>query len=180
MRAPVSRVKVVTLGVLVLLLIMAVALPTLVVFVITMLPSAVAWLVDRTDSKYAGLSVLGLNFAGMFPYMMDLWSGNHTMTGAFVIITDIFALVVIYGAAGVGWVIFMVVPPVVTSFMTILTEQRLEALRANQKRTIDEWGQEVAVKGDDLMAGGAGVETTGAAPVPDGGTGKNDTPTPVT
>lgn len=123
----------------------AVAFPTIVVIGVGMLPALASWITDRTDQKYGFFCIGGLNFAGTFPYLMDLWSGNHNITGALNIITDVFALAVMYGSAMSGWIIYTVIPPVITSFMTVLTERRLSALRANQRRIVDEWGDEVTL-----------------------------------
>lgn len=144
----------------------AVAFPTIVVVGVAMLPAMASWVTDRTDQKYGFFCIGGLNFAGMFPYLMDLWSGNHNITGALNIVTDVFALAVIYGAAMAGWLVYTVIPPVITSFMTVLTERRLSALRANQRRIIDEWGDEVTL---GVRAPGGGAPGR-AAPQPGGPT----------
>ena len=133
----------------------AVAFPTIIVVGIAMLPAMASWITDRTDQKYGFFCIGGLNFAGMFPYLMDLWSGNHNITGALNIVTDVFALALMYGAAMAGWLVYTVIPPVITSFMTVLTERRLSALRANQRRIVDEWGDEVTL----------GVRAPGDAPM---------------
>lgn len=123
----------------------AVAFPTIIVFGVGMLPAMAALITDRTDQKYGFFCIGSLNFTGVFPYLMDLWSGNHNITGAINIITDVFGLSVMYGSAMAGWIVYTVIPPVITSFMTVLTERRLSALRANQRRIIDEWGDEVTM-----------------------------------
>jgi len=152
----------------------AVAFPTIIVVGIAMLPAMASWITDRTDQKYGFFCVGGLNFAGMFPYLMDLWSGNHNITGALNIVTDVFALAVMYGAAMAGWMVYTVIPPVITSFMTVLTERRLSALRANQRRIVDEWGDEVTLGVRAPGSGGPGKPAPrpgGNAPVsgPGGG-----------
>tara|TARA_R110002096_G_scaffold167901_1_gene338242 strand:+ start:104 stop:745 length:642 start_codon:yes stop_codon:yes gene_type:complete len=139
----------------------AVAFPTIIVVGIAMLPAMASWITDRTDQKYGFFCIGGLNFAGMFPYLMDLWSGNHNITGALNIVTDVFALAVMYGAAMAGWMVYTVIPPVITSFMTVLTERRLSALRANQRRIVDEWGDEVTL---GIRAPGNGPATPAPRP----------------
>jgi hypothetical protein len=139
----------------------AVAFPTILVVVVGMMPALASWFTDRTDQKYGFFCIGGLNFAGTFPYLMDLWSGNHNITGAMNIITDVFALAIMYGSAMAGWIIYTVIPPVITSFMTVLTERRLSALRANQRRIIDEWGDEVTI---GVRAPGADAQTHAPSP----------------
>ena len=146
----------------------AVAFPTIVVISVGMLLSITSFFTDRTDQKYGFFCIAGLNFAGVFPYLMDLWSGNHNITGAMNIITDVFALAVMYGSAMAGWVIYTVIPPVITSFMTVLTERRLSALRANQRRIVEEWGDEVTM---GIRAPGADAPAS-HAPSPGGAPGQ--------
>jgi len=117
---------------------------TLIVFFFGMMPTLVALIIDRTQQKYAAVCVAGLNFAGVFPYLLKLWQGPQTFDAAGQIITDVFALFVMYGAAGFGWMVFMAVPPVVHAILTILDQQRVTLLRGNQRRIIEEWGESVA------------------------------------
>lgn len=152
----------------------AVAFPTLIVIGVGWMPGIATWFTDRTDQKYGFFCIGGLNLAGVFPYLLDLWWGNHNLTGAMNIITDVFALAVMYGAAMAGWFIYTVIPPMITSFMTVLSERRLSALRANQRRIVEEWGEEVTMGlrpagGDMAMAGGMR-----GAPKPGGGNGGGD------
>ena len=144
----------------------AVALPTIIVIGVGMIFSITSFFTDRTDQKYGFFCISSLNFAGLFPYLMDLWSGNHNMAGALDIITDVFALAVMYGSAAGGWIIYNVIPPVITSFMTVLTERRLSALRSNQRRIIDEWGDEVTM---GIRAPGAEAPGAPSAPPQPGG-----------
>jgi len=117
---------------------------SLIVFFFGMMPTMVALIIDRTQQKYAAICVAGLNFAGVFPYLLKLWQGPQTFDAAGQIITDVFALFVMYGAAGFGWMVFTAVPPVVHAVLTILDQQRVTLLRTNQRRIVEEWGESVA------------------------------------
>ena len=48
-----------------------------------------------------------------------------------------------YGAAGFGWMLYVALPPVVTTFLTVMSERRVTVLKSNQKTIIDEWGKSV-------------------------------------
>ena len=125
-------------------LLVVVAFPTMILLGLGMLPTAVAYFIDRTPAKHAAFCVGGLNFAGVFGFLLDLWTGSHTVEGAAAILTDVFALAAIYGAAAFGWVMFMAIPPVVATFITVMAQRRISQLRLAQKRLIEEWGDEVA------------------------------------
>lgn len=121
-----------------------VALPTVVLLFFGMLPTVVAYLIDRTPQKYATFCVGGMNFCGVFPYVLDLWNGIHSMSNAFHILTDVFALLLMYGTAAFGWALFASIPPVVVSVLTVIAQRRVSTLRTNQRRIIEEWGEDVA------------------------------------
>lgn len=125
-------------------------LPTWVFLGLTMLPSIVAYVVDRTPYRYAWVSVAGLNFAGVAPYLMKLWFEAHSLNNAIHIASNPFDLVVMYGAAALGWLLHRSLPPVVGAWLDVTSQRRLTQLRATQRRLIGEWGEEVASEDDDL------------------------------
>lgn len=129
--------------VMVFLLFVFFALPTVLLVFIGLMPTIAAFLIDRSKDKYSAISVASMNFSGIFPYIIDLWAGNNSIAGVFEILT-VFALMAIYGAAGIGTLMFILIPPAVVSFLEILAKHRIVQLRAEQKILIEEWGEEVA------------------------------------
>lgn len=107
-----------------------------------MVPTLVAWVCDRTEEKYATFCVGGMNFTGIFPYILELWTKNNTVSAALDLFADVFSLAVMYGAAGFGWAIFLSVPPVVAAFINVMAQARLKTLKASQEIIIEEWGPE--------------------------------------
>jgi hypothetical protein len=124
------------------------SMPTIVVFFPGMLPTGVAWLCDRTDQKYATFCVGGLNLCGVFPYVMNVWAEGLQIPAAIDIISNIFSLLVMYSAAGFGWMMFLAIPPVVSAFLTVLAQRRVMFLRALQEDIVQEWGPEVSMMDD--------------------------------
>ena len=139
-------------GCAVLTLLAIISLPTLIVFIPGMLPTGVARICDRTKQRYATLCVGGLNICGVFPFIMKLWTDNHSIAAATNTISDLFALLVMYSAASFGWLIFLAVPPVVSTFLEVLAQRRINILRGKQQSTAEEWGPEVAVEIDKIEA----------------------------
>ena len=43
-------------------------------------PTVVAFIVDKSKSKYAAFSVGGMNVAGVTPPLFELWNGKNTTT----------------------------------------------------------------------------------------------------
>ena len=90
-----------------------ISLPTVVLIFFGLMPSIVALVIDRTEGRYATFCVLGMNFSGLFPFLTDVWFQVHTTDMAIRIMTNVFNLLIIYGSAGFGWVLYMALPPVI-------------------------------------------------------------------
>jgi hypothetical protein len=149
------------------------SLPSVLLIFFGMLPTIVSAIIDRTPKRNATFCVGGINLCGVFPYMMELWVGDNTMDGAMRILTDVFSLIVMYGAAAFGWMIFQSLPPVVSTFVTVIAQSRVASLRSSQRQLIEEWGEDVGTPQEVLdmrdQFGDAAVEgETGSEPVSTG------------
>ncbi len=126
-------------------LVVTISLPSVLLLFFGMLPTMVAFIIDRSRQKHAMFSVGGMNFSGVFPFLLNLWTGEHTVNAATNMLTDDpFTLAMMYGAAGLGWLLYISVPPVVTAFLTVMAQHRIAQLRTTQTRIIEEWGEDVA------------------------------------
>ncbi len=119
-------------------------LPTILILGIGMLPTIGAMISDRRKEKYATLCVGAMNFTGVLPFMITLWTEDHSYERAFVMIADPFTWLVMYGAAAIGWAIYFVAPGIVGMFIGMRTEQRIQKLRRRQRDLVEEWGPGVA------------------------------------
>lgn len=117
--------------------------PTAIVLMFALLPSAVAFIMERSKGWYGGVCVGALNLAGASPYLVDLWFDGHTIEAAFAIITDVFAILVIYGCAAFGWAIYSATPSLVSAYMTMTAGRRITALKTQQKELVLKWGPDV-------------------------------------
>ncbi|MBI5162976.1 MAG: acyl-CoA synthetase [Magnetospirillum sp.] len=134
------------------------SLPTVVVLFFTMLPTLAAWGTEKGPHKYAWLCVGGLNLSGVIPYLFGLWFGIHNLDAAFDLLSDATVLLVAYGTSAIGWLIYMVMPPLVASWLSYTSERRVAAMKAAQKKLIERWGDEVGKKPQPAGAAPAGVE----------------------
>ncbi len=137
------NMRIVVWALIIFVMLLLVALPTIMFLMFSMLPAVVALIIDRTEEKSATFCVGGLNFCGAFPYLLDLWLQDNSLSQATGLLTDVFVLAVIYGAAGMGWMLYLSLPPVIASFIQVMSQRRLQQLRTTQKGIIDEWGEEV-------------------------------------
>lgn len=121
-----------------------IVLPTTILFGIGMIPTIVAYVVDRDPDKSAPITVGGLNFCGCMPFAIDLWKHQHTIGAAAKIFADPLAWLVIYSAAAVGWGIYYGIPPMVAGMEVTRAEKRVEVLKQKKVALVQEWGPDVA------------------------------------
>ena len=133
-------------------LLVVMAGPTMVIAFFGMLPTIVARLVDRSAGKSATFCVGSINFIGVFPYIVKLWGIDNTFHGAFSITTDLVAMMVMYAAAAFGWLVYMALPSLISSFVLVMQQRKVAQLRGEQKLLIEEWGATVAAIVDQQRA----------------------------
>ena len=140
-----------------LLLFLAVAaglfLPTSIVLGAAMIPSLVALMVDQDPDKLGTITVAPINFCGALPTAMSLWSSNNTVPHALHLLSEPLAWLIMYGAAAIGWVLYFVIPPIISSFVVRRHQAEITRLTEHQEKLVAEWGADVA--GSALQANNA-------------------------
>lgn len=126
-------------------------LPTTIMFAIGMVPSLVAFYVDKTAKKSIAICVGSLNACGNIPFLLKLWTLGHEMDVTMKIVTDPLTIIVMWSTAVLGWIIHDYVPPLYAATVRSRGENRLEEIQNEQKRLIKEWGQDVS--GEKALAG---------------------------
>jgi hypothetical protein len=122
------------------------SLPTMLLMFAGMLPTLVAALTDRSNSRYAWICVGGLNFAGLCPAVLTLWFGHHEITYALHQVTSVRVMLLAYLAAACGWALYFIAPPIVLTIMAATSKRRAGILHAQLKKLEEEWGSEVQSK----------------------------------
>ncbi len=117
--------------------------PTMIVLGVALVPTGVAFLLERRNGYYGGLTVGAMNLAGAAPFLGDLWFDGHTVEAALGIITNVFAWMSFYGAAFFGWAIYSTTPSVIGTFMAMTAGRRIAAMREQQKDLVQKWGPDV-------------------------------------
>ena len=134
--------KLIVTGVL-MLPVIAVLMPSFIVLAINMAPAIVAYAVDRTREKYLAVTVGLLNFCGTLPAEVALWQRGQTYDAAMDIASDAFFWLVAYGAAALGWAIYLMIPPILGHYYEITSHARLQSHQRKQQALIEAWGEEV-------------------------------------
>ena len=118
-------------------------LPTTLLLAVGMVPTLVALIVDRSREKLVVLVVGSLNFTGIMPSAMTLWQNDHTLAAALRILGDPVNWLLMYGAAGLGWLIYFSVPPLVAELASLHYQREIERHKQRQAALVKEWGQEI-------------------------------------
>lgn len=123
------------------LIILFAALPTAIILMIGMVPTLVAFIIDRTPGRYLMKCVAGMNLAGVVPWLYHLWITGHDMIVAMDMASDPFVWFAIYGASGMGWLLFLGLPGAVAMSRVLNAKRRIFFLREGQKSLFNEWGE---------------------------------------
>lgn len=118
-------------------------LATTILLFIGMLPTVVVGVLDRSKERVRALTIGFMNFAGCFPYWLDLVSTRHVPEEALKIISDPSTIVVMYTAAAIGYLIEWAMTGIVSSIMTQRGYKRLEYIEDQKEKLVERWGPEV-------------------------------------
>ena len=118
-------------------------IPTVIVLMFALLPTGVAFIMERGRGWYGGICVGAMNLAGAASTLVELWFTGHTIDAAFAALTDVFTILIIYGSAAIGWVIYSTTPSIVSAYMAMTAGRRITALKAQQKELVLKWGPDV-------------------------------------
>ncbi|MCB1557043.1 MAG: hypothetical protein KDJ15_07000 [Alphaproteobacteria bacterium] len=116
-------------------------MPTSVLLTVAMIPTLVAAIADRHGSK--ALTVGAMNLAGTTPFLFHLWLEGHQMDTTWELVASPQTIVVIYGAAAIGYVINWSLAGIVATAIVQRSRVRLADIRKRQAYLVERWGAEV-------------------------------------
>lgn len=116
----------------------------MIVLLIGMLPTLVAAIVDQSKGKLKTLTVGFMNFAGCSPFMVETWGRGGGFDAAIDILTQPQAIVVMFMAAAMGYLIDWAMTGIVSSVMVQRGHARLKDINKHQNVLKDRWGAEVS------------------------------------
>lgn len=114
-----------------------------IILAIGMLPSVVATIVDRTEGKIRALTISAMNLAGCTPFIIDVFKGGNNIETAINYIVQPETIIVMYFAAGIGYVIDWSMTGIVSSMIVQKGKKRLKDIDKHKKEMVDRWGVEV-------------------------------------
>jgi hypothetical protein len=113
-------------------------------FLIGLVPTVVAAIVDRRRPRYLAHTVCGLNVIGLWPFAVGAWKGSLGAADMHRMLLDPKIWLVVYGAAGLGWLLFSVTPVFAEIFLEIRDDRGRHRLERRAAALKEEWGSEVA------------------------------------
>ncbi len=123
--------------------VVAVLLPSCIVLTVNMVPSIVAYVVDKSREKYLAITVALLNICGTLPALADLWQQGQSYAAAVDVSGNPFHWLMAYGAAAIGWTIYLGLPPILRHYYNITSQARLLNHQHKQQVLVEVWGEEV-------------------------------------
>ncbi len=118
-------------------------LPTTIIVVVGLLPTAVAIFADNSRERLAGLTVGAMNVAGVFPPLMMLWHDGHNVENAMHILMEPYMLLLMYGGAALGLVLYINTPLMVSGLLRRQAAFRVKSLERQCNDLREEWGPEI-------------------------------------
>ncbi len=118
--------------------------PTACLLIPGMLPTLICLITDRDREKALALTVGATNFAGCLPFVLQLWSMGQNLDNAIKLLREPMTVFVMLAGAGVGYVIYTVVPGVVAGVMAGTAGGRIAKMKANMEELKRIWGPDVA------------------------------------
>lgn len=112
-------------------------------FLLGFLPTLVAYMVDDTPKKDLYKTVRACNFAGMLPTLVMLAEHEYPAAALQVTMSDPMVWLVVYGSAGLGWLLIAICRFV--AYLLILTrnQARTMLLENTQEQLLKEWGDDI-------------------------------------
>lgn len=118
-------------------------------FLLGLLPTVLAFIIDDHPRKHVYKAVLACNLAGMLPPLSHMVGTRVTSSALQGIISDPAVWLLIYGSAAAGWALVWICRGVAMMYMSVYTANRLSALERAQQRLVEEWGPNIRRR--DLM-----------------------------
>jgi hypothetical protein len=113
---------------------------TLVVFMLGMVPTLVAYLADTDIRKRSAHCMAILNLAGVIPVLTWLWQNGATRSAAAGLLSDPMNWLLMYGSAGLAALLISGMPVVVNHALGLHNARQAKILEKELSRLSEEWG----------------------------------------
>ncbi|MDB2682933.1 hypothetical protein N9Z27_01625 [Alphaproteobacteria bacterium] len=122
-----------------------VVIPTSLLLFVGMLPT-IACVFATRGKRTKVVTVGAMNLAGCSPFLLDLWTKQHNLESSVEIVSDPWAIVVMYASASVGYLLDWATEGLVVNFMYQKAGARQKQILKRKKELVERWGKKVSGK----------------------------------
>ena len=122
---------------------------TFVLFIVGMLPSIVAYYIDKTQLRSKFHTVFACNLSGVLPYVTQLIVVQNDSVAMYAMIKDMQVLLIMWFTAAIGWGLVAISPKIAKMIIISLNERKTIRLKYTQQKLINEWGPGIAYLDED-------------------------------
>lgn len=123
-------------------------MPTSALLAAGLVPTFVAYIIDRDPEKSATTTVAAMNLCGITPFIVRLWQKGHEMEVSMRMLADPGTWLVMFGAAAIGWLMYFFIPQIIAAFIAMRNEARIRDLEDKRSALIADWGPDIMAKPD--------------------------------
>lgn len=128
--------------------------PTTLILLFGMMPTIASNVIDRTRQKSRTISVGVMNFAGVMPFLLELWlsPAPNSIDHAINIMMQPKTIIIMYVIAATGYAIEAAITGMVATLMQQRAARRLKEIEVHLAEMKDRWNYYVdgSVKLDDF------------------------------
>lgn len=114
----------------------------LIMFIVS-IPTLVATLLDKSRNHALPFCVGICNLAAAIPCLFNLLATQFSMISVYSAIHDPLNLLLILSGAGLGWIIYIGVPTITTSYYQSYDKSYLQKLLKRYKILQEHWGEDI-------------------------------------
>jgi len=142
--APQRKSKKATIFLVLLSLVMVVVFRLGFIFILlAMLPTVVAFYIDLSKSRFTFHTVFACNLAGVLQFVPQIVTSTASSGSVSQIMGNTFNWLIVYSAAGIGWILVYAVPMAAQIFINNMHQRQISRLERMQDRILEEWGRDV-------------------------------------
>ncbi|MEM7047648.1 MAG: hypothetical protein AAF442_08395 [Pseudomonadota bacterium] len=121
----------------------------LILVLVGVMPSVLAYMLDRLQPRYGFAMVAIFNTAGIIPivvsYVLKRFNSDLATDDIGVSLFSAQNIIIIWGSAFIGYLIFLVVPRMINQYHLRQSQQEVKKMQERQAELRVEWGDEVAI-----------------------------------
>lgn len=125
------------------------ALPLCILFVVGMMPTIVAAIVDSNRARYLARSVAAMNLAGLVQPLMAVLHVGISLASVQHVLADSLSWLSMYGAAAIGWLLTLAMPWIARVFVDMRADQLQRQLENRAEMLVKDWGEQVTGQKSD-------------------------------